>query len=106
MTAYCLFDNVEVTDPAGMTAYVDAVHATVRAHGGRYLVVGGTTVHVEGEAVVTYPVLIEFPSLGAAREWYASPEYAPLKALRQASSRANAVFFESAGSPLLEASAA
>jgi hypothetical protein len=37
---------------------------------------------VEGDPVLTSPVLIEFPDLGAARTWYNSPEYQPLKELR------------------------
>ena len=31
-------------------------------------------------------VIIEFPSMQAAKAWYASPEYAPLLALRKRAS--------------------
>ena len=41
MTAYCLFDNVEVTDPAAMAEYASKVGEMVRRHGGRYLALGG-----------------------------------------------------------------
>lgn len=102
MRAYCLFDNVEVVDGAGLAAYVEGVRETVHAHGGRYRAVGGTVVTVEGDASLTYPVLIEFPDLVAAQRWYDSPEYQPLKALRLASARGNANFFETAPSALLE----
>jgi hypothetical protein len=32
-------------------------------------------------------IVLEFPSLARAREWYASPEYAPLIALRESTAR-------------------
>jgi uncharacterized protein (DUF1330 family) len=38
--------------------------------------------------------MIEFPSLERAHQWYASSEYAELKALRLAAVRSNAVFME------------
>jgi uncharacterized protein (DUF1330 family) len=44
-------------------------------------------------------VLKEFPSLEAAHNWYNSPEYAPLKALRLSGTKNNGVFMESDPSP-------
>ncbi|MFI6317544.1 DUF1330 domain-containing protein [Nonomuraea sp. NPDC050556] len=101
MVAYALFDNIEVTDPAKLAEYAARVRPIVERHGGRYLAVGGRVDVAEGEAVLTYPVLIEFASLAAAHGWYDSPEYQDLKALRQSGSSANAVFFETAPSDLL-----
>ena len=39
-------------------------------------------------------VILEFPSLAKAREWWDSPEYAPARALRQATSRGSLVVLE------------
>ena len=39
-------------------------------------------------------VLLEFPSADAARTWYASPEYAPLLALRKRASKGDLFIFE------------
>ncbi len=83
MAAYCLFDNVEVTDPGALADYASQTLATIHAYSGRYLVIGGDVELKEGASMVHYPVLIEFPTLDAANAWYDSPEYAPLKALRQ-----------------------
>jgi uncharacterized protein (DUF1330 family) len=105
MVAYALFDNIEVTRPEDLDRYVEGVHATVFAHGGRYLTVGGETRSVEGDARLLYPVLLEFPSMDKAQEWYDSEEYAPLKALRHGAARSTAVFFETAPSPLLDSQA-
>lgn len=101
MTAYALFDNIEVTDPAKLAEYTSRVRTVVENHGGRYLAVGGQVDVAEGEPTLTYPVLIEFPDLAAAHGWYDSPEYQELKALRQSGSKANASFFETAPSDLL-----
>lgn len=95
MSAYCLFDVLEITDAGKMDAYRAAVLATVEKYGGRYIVIGGPFEVVEGHWRPTFPVMIEFPTPEAARRWYDSPEYAPLKALRHAATRGNAVFFAS-----------
>lgn len=101
MAAYALFDNIEVTDPAKLTAYAARVRDVVEKHGGRYLSVGGRVEVVEGDPTLTYPVLIEFPDLAAAHSWFDSPEYQELKALRRSGSVANASFFESGPSELV-----
>lgn len=94
MSAYCLFDNVEVTDPGKLGEYAERVREVVEAYGGRYLTIGGRVERVEGEWSLTYPVLIEFPDLDAAHRWYDAPEYEELKALRHEAAVVNAVFFE------------
>ncbi len=103
MTAYALFDNVEVTNLDGLNEYAARVREVVELHGGRYLAVGGQVDVMEGERTFTYPVLIEFPDLATAHRWYDAPEYQELKALRQSASRADAIFFETAPSALLGA---
>ena len=95
MAAYCLFDMYEVTDPEKLEQYRSGVLATVQKYGGQYVVIGGKCDIVEGNWRPTFPVLMEFPSLEAAHSWYNSPEYAPLKALRQSGTKNNAVFMES-----------
>jgi uncharacterized protein (DUF1330 family) len=92
MSAYCLFDVLEITDSEKMNAYRAAVFATVEKYHGRYVVIGGPCEVVEGHWQPAFPVMLEFPSLAAAHQWYDSPEYAPLKALRLAATRGNAVF--------------
>lgn len=94
MPAYCLFDNLEVTDPAKLAQYKERVAPIVAKHGGRYVVLGGKVDRLEGTWQPAYPVLIEFPSLERAHAWYASADYAELKALRMSAVRANAVFME------------
>jgi uncharacterized protein (DUF1330 family) len=57
----------------------------IAKHGGKYLVRGGAMERLEGErALPDAFVMLEFPTLAAARAWYHDPEYAPLRGLRQA----------------------
>jgi len=44
-------------------------------------------------------VILEFPSLARALEWYESPEYTPLRPIRHANSRARIAFFEGVTNP-------
>lgn len=94
MPAYCLCDVLEGTAPEKMEKARRGVLATVERHGGRYLTVGGKCDVIEGEWRPRFPVLIEFPSLQQAHDWYGSEEYRPLKELRLAATRGNAVFIE------------
>lgn len=91
MPAYCFFDNLEVLDPAALEEYKRRVAPLVAAHGGRYVVLGGPVEIVEGEWSPIFPVLIEFPSLEAARGWYHSDAYRELKAIRLHATRSNGV---------------
>ena len=94
MSAYCLFDNLEVTDPTKLEEYKNRALPVVERYGGRYVVLGGKFDTVEGEWRPTFPVMIEFPSLEQAYRWYDSDEYQELKALRLSAVRSNAVFIE------------
>lgn len=86
MAAY-LIANIDVLDPVMYEEYRTRVPATIAAHGGRYLTRGGPVERLEGEFDVKRFVVVEFPSMAALRTWYASPEYQPLKELRQRASK-------------------
>jgi uncharacterized protein (DUF1330 family) len=94
MSAYCLFQNLKVTNPSKMEEYVQRVKPITESFGGRYVVLGGDVQLKEGDWVPVWPVIIEFPSMQAANEWYNSIEYAPLKALRMAAGEFSAVFLD------------
>lgn len=95
MTAFCLFDNLEVLDPVALDEYRSRVQPILDQYGGEVAVGGGSWKVVEGDWSPTFPVLLTFPDLDAAQAWYDSEEYAPLKRLRLGAVRSNAVFFDS-----------
>ena len=90
---------VDVKDPEGYAVYSKQVPATIEKYGGRYLVRGGKTEVREGEWPGPRTVILEFPSLARALEWYESPEYKPLRPIRQANSTAHFAFFEGVAKP-------
>ena len=77
-----LIANVKVTDPEGFERYRAGVPAVIAQYGGRYAVRGGAMERLENADGFNRIVLLEFPSLDAARAFYFSPEYAPLLKLR------------------------
>jgi uncharacterized protein (DUF1330 family) len=81
MTAY-LIANVTVTDPEAFATYGAQVPAVIARFGGRYLVRGGKVEIKEGEPGLKRVVVVEFPSMQAAQDFYHSVDYAPLIELR------------------------
>lgn len=94
MAAYVLFQTLQVSDPETFARYRERVGATVAQYGGRYVVRGGDVEPLEGDWSFAGPVMIEFPSADAARRWYGSAEYEPLKAMRFSALTAAGVILE------------
>lgn len=82
MSAFFIFHNKRVRDPAKLALYKDAVAPVVAAYGGRYRVLGDEPTVVEGDWRPSFLVMIEFPSLERATAWYRSEDYKDLKAQR------------------------
>ena len=90
---------VDVTDVEGYKEYSRQVPATIAKYDGRYLMRGGAMELKEGTWSGPRTVIVEFPSLARAREWYESPEYQPVRAIRQRCSRAQVALFEGVAGP-------
>ena len=93
MPAYLIAD-IEVIDSAGFKEYQQKVPATIAAHGGRYIARGGATEVLEGVWSPKRCVLLEFPSMAQFKVWWNSPEYRPLRALRERTAKSNVVVTE------------
>jgi uncharacterized protein (DUF1330 family) len=93
MAAYVIAE-IEITDPERYKAYTQAVPATIAAYGGRFIVRGGAAEVLEGEWPGQRRVILEFPSVEAARAWWDSPEYEGLKAKRKAASKGRLILLE------------
>ncbi|MGN7295430.1 DUF1330 domain-containing protein [Rhizobium sp. SAFR-030] len=81
MTAYAvgLLRNVRLND--GIVAYLCGIDATLEPFGGRFIIHGGRKEVLEG-APSDDLIVIGFPTMEAARSWYASPAYQALIGLR------------------------
>jgi uncharacterized protein (DUF1330 family) len=93
MAAYVIAE-VEVTDPEAYRPYTELVPATIARYGGRFLVRGGAAEVLEGDWPQRRRVIIEFPSMEAARAWWDSPEYEKPRAMRRAASRGRLILLE------------
>jgi uncharacterized protein (DUF1330 family) len=93
MPAYVVLD-IEVTDTEAFAAYRELGPPTVAAYGGRYLVRGGSVETLEGSWLPSRLVILEFPTVQLGRAWWASAEYGPAKALRQACARTEMLLVE------------
>lgn len=81
MTAYAIV-RVHVTDPDQYKNYMALSPGAVEAHGGKFIARGGEAEVLEGDADDRRVVLLEFPSMEAARTFYDSPEYLEARAAR------------------------
>lgn len=86
MPAGYVIAQINVTDPVAYETYVRQVGPTVDRFGGEFLVRGGRAETFEAAPVGTRNVVIRFPTYQAARAWYHSDDYAPVRALRMQAS--------------------
>ena len=93
MTAFVIVE-IEVRDPEAYENYKSLVPASVEAYGGRFIARGGATESLEGEWAPERVVVLEFPSLERARQWWASPEYSDAKAIRMRAARTRMIATE------------
>ena len=81
MPAYVIADVRQALDQEALVEYRRGNTEAVIRHGGRFVVRGGEMELLEGEWDTRRIVMMEFPDMAAARGWYESDDYAPLKAL-------------------------
>ena len=93
MAAY-LIGDVNVTDAAAFEEYRQKVPATEEKYGGHYLGRSGATKVLEGDWEPHRLVILEFPDMDSLMAWYKSPEYAPLKAIRERSATTKVIALE------------
>jgi uncharacterized protein (DUF1330 family) len=82
MAAYVI-SEVEVLDEASFEHYRTLAKASIEKHGGRYLVRAALPEAAEGD----WPqrrrlVILEFPDMATARQWYSSEDYGQALAFR------------------------
>ena len=88
-----VISEVDVTDPAAFQEYAKKAPETVASFGGHYLVRGGKTQTVEGEAPKRIAV-IAFDSAEKARAWEDSPAYGAIKPIRLSSAKSRIYIVE------------
>jgi uncharacterized protein (DUF1330 family) len=93
MPAYVIVE-VETTDPEIMAEYRQMTTPTVALYDGTFVVRGGACETLEGGWAPERIVILEFPSVERAKQWWASEEYREPKALRQRAGRTRMIVVE------------
>jgi uncharacterized protein (DUF1330 family) len=93
MPAYIIVD-VTIHNAENYEGYKKLTPASVAAYDGKFIVRGGKTETLEGNWQPGRFVVLQFPSVEQAKEWWASQEYAPAKAIRQANAETKMILVE------------
>ncbi len=93
MSAYVI-SEVETRDRAAMEPYRTLAAQSIARYGGRYLARGGAAEVVEGGPPPKTIIIVEFPSMARAREWFKSREYAEALKLRETALERRLMFVE------------
>lgn len=93
MPAYIIVE-IEIHDPETYEEYKKLTPVSLAAYGGKFIVRGGKTETLEGGWQPQRIVVLEFPTVERAKEWWASEEYAPAKNLRQRTAHTKMIVVE------------
>jgi uncharacterized protein (DUF1330 family) len=93
MPAYILVE-ITIEDQAVYEEYKTRTPSSIAAYDGKFIVRGGITETLEGDWTPGRIVILEFPTVARAKEWWDSELYAPAKALRQRSASTRMVVVE------------
>jgi uncharacterized protein (DUF1330 family) len=93
MAAYVIVE-IEVVDPVGYEEYKNLASASVRRHGGKYIVRGGATEVLEGEWKPNRIVVLEFESMQRAKDWLNCEEYREPRKMRHRTAKTNMILVD------------
>jgi len=90
MAAY-IIARINVTDADQYKEYINVTPGIIAKYDGRFIVRGGEKVTLEGPEEKWRIVVIEFPDLPKAKEFYYSPEYTDARKIREGAALAQFV---------------
>ena len=70
---------------------------SIARYDGQYIVRGGGVEPIEGGWAPKHIVIVEFPTMERARQWYQSPEYADALKVRQKALNRRLIFVKGVG---------
>lgn len=93
MPAYIIAD-LSIHDQTEIEEYRRLVPSTITAMGGKFIVRGGQTTPLEGDWNPERIVVVEFPSVEKAKEWWNSELYSKAKSIRQRAATTKMILIE------------
>jgi uncharacterized protein (DUF1330 family) len=83
VVAAYVISEVEFLDREAVGVYRQLAAASIEKYGGRYLVRGGASELAEGQPAPKNLIIVEFPTMEVAKNWYGSSEYAEALKVRE-----------------------
>jgi uncharacterized protein (DUF1330 family) len=93
MPAYLLVE-LEIVDPIGFGEYRKAVVPLVEKYDGKYLAASDRVEALEGDWHPKRIVMIEFPSMQKAKEWFGCEEYREPSKIRKRTAKTKMILME------------
>lgn len=93
MRAYVIVE-ISIHNPELYEEYKKLTPASIAEYGGKFVVRGGKTTHLEGDWRPQRIVVAEFPSVEVAKEWWNSDNYEKAKKIRHASAETRMIIVE------------
>lgn len=93
MPAYIIVD-ITIHNAEAYEDYKKLTPASLLPYDGKFIVRGGQTETLEGDWRPERFVVLEFPTIEKARQWWASEEYALAKKIRQESATTKMILVE------------
>lgn len=93
MSAYLIVE-IDIFDPAGFGEYRKAVVPLIQKYGGKYVAVDDQIETLEGDWSPKRIVMIEFPSMERAKEWFGCEEYREPCKIRKRTAKTNMILVD------------
>lgn len=89
-----LIAHLNITNEKSYKKYVEKTTPIVKKYGGKFIIRGGNYKVVWGKWPYLRNVVIKFPTIKDAMNWYNSSEYKPIKKIREENSNGSAIIIE------------
>lgn len=93
MPAYVIVE-VAIHDTKEYEAYKKLTPGAIAAYDGKFIVRGGQTITLEGDWNPERVVILEFPTVVRAQEWWHSEIYSRAKEIRQRAAKTKMIIVE------------
>ena len=95
MSAYVIVE-VSIQDHKDYEKYKKLTPAAIAAFDGKFVVRGGQTITLEGDWKPERIVVLEFPNVDRANEWWHSEIYSEAKLIRQRAAKTKMIIVQGA----------
>ncbi|MBW3467983.1 DUF1330 domain-containing protein [Arthrospiribacter ruber] len=87
--------EVSIHNPELYEEYKKHTLQTIQQYGGKFVVRGAATESLEGNWNPERLVILQFPDVATAKNWWASPEYSAIKTIRYEAANSKMLVVES-----------